>query len=55
MNDPLGMGDGSSALHWHCLISCGIPALQGPMDPAEDPSQQGGVGFKITSRGLVQS
>lgn len=55
MNDPLGMGGGSSALHWHYLIGCGRPALQGPMDPAEDLSQQRGVGFKITPRGLVQS
>lgn len=55
MKDSLGMGGGSSALHWHYLVSCGRPALQGPMDPAEDPAQQRGVGFKITSDGLVQS
>lgn len=55
MKDPLGMGGESSALHWHYLTSCGRPALQGPMGPAEDPSQHRGVGFKIPSRGLVQS
>lgn len=29
MKDPLGVGGGSSALHWHYLRSCGRPALQG--------------------------
>lgn len=55
MKDPLGMGSGSSVLHWHYLVNYGTPALQGSMAPAGDPSQWRGVGFKITSHGLVQS